>query len=47
MNISIKTLRKLCKTDKNGTSPANLVASVLQANKNFVLVEEDYKTLII
>jgi peptidoglycan hydrolase-like protein with peptidoglycan-binding domain len=43
VNVSIETLRKLCKTDKNGTTPVNLVAAVTQANKNFVLVEEDCK----
>ncbi|KZX17729.1 peptidase C39 family protein [Methanobrevibacter cuticularis] len=43
VNVSIETLRKLCKTDSDGTTPSNLVKAVPQANKNFILVEEDYK----
>jgi len=43
VNVSVETLRKLCKTDKNGTSPDNLVAAVPKTNKDFILVEEDYK----
>lgn len=42
-NISIEKLRTLCKTNQNGTTPQNLVASVPKANKNYVLLEEDYK----
>ncbi|KZX17429.1 cysteine peptidase family C39 domain-containing protein [Methanobrevibacter filiformis] len=43
LDYSIKTLRKLCKTNRDGTTPGNLTAAANKANKKFVLIEEDYE----
>ncbi|KZX17484.1 C39 family peptidase [Methanobrevibacter filiformis] len=42
VNISIESLRKLCNTNSNGTTPANLINGANKVNSKFVLVEEDY-----
>jgi hypothetical protein len=43
VNVAIENLKRLCKTNENGTTPGNLVAAVPQAHEDFILIEEDLK----
>jgi len=42
INKSVENLRILCKTDKNGTSPVDLVNAVNKIDQRFLLAEERF-----